>query len=127
GPGTEMADDLAGAQAAQFAASSEIPAMGQAEEEPGGVKIAGPGGVHDARDWRRCHVQHLLLGDDVGAALAARQHRDLAMAADMLGRLLEMLGLVERADLVLVGEQHVDMALDQVEELGAVAPDAEGI
>ncbi len=36
-------------------------------------------------------------------------------------------GLVERGDLALVGEQDVDVGADQLEELGAVAVDAEPV
>ena len=53
--------------------------------------------------------------------LAARQRRDLGLAAHLLQRVVELLYLVERQDLVLVGEQDVDVLLDELEELGAIA------
>ena len=48
-------------------------------------------------------------------------------AAACARRLLERVGLVQRDDLGLVGEQDVDESRTSVEELGAVAVDAERI
>jgi hypothetical protein len=44
-----------------------------------------------------------------------------------LQRVVEGVDLVQRRDLDLVREQHVDVLLDQLEELGAVAVDAEAV
>ncbi len=49
------------------------------------------------------------------------------MAAHRSGGGGEILGLVERADLRLIGEQDVDMAVDQIAEGGAVALDAKRV
>ena len=42
-------------------------------------------------------------------------------------RVVEVVDLVERRDLGLVGEEDVDVGLDEVEELVAVALDAERV
>src|SRR5579864_1483451 len=126
-PGADMRDDFGGAQAAELAAGCEITVVRQSVEKSGGIEIAGAGGVDHARNRRRRDVPHVRLGHDVRAALATRQHGDVAVAAYRLGRELEMLGLVERADFALVGEEHVDVAIDQLAEIGAVAIDAKWI
>ena len=81
-----MADDFAGAQAAQFAAKSEVPAVGQAEEEPGGVKIARPGGVDDARDRERGNFVRPMAVDDDRSLFRARHDRQRAFAPHRVDR-----------------------------------------
>jgi len=60
---------------------------------------------------------------DMRADLAG-ERGDLRVPADVLERRVEVFDLVERADLGLVGEQHVDLVLDELQELVAVAVDA---
>ena len=105
----------------------EISAMRQAEEEAGGIEIAGAGGIDQPRHRGRRDRQRGASRHDDRALLAPRQGRDLAMAAHGAERRVEILGLVERADFGLVGEEDVDMAGDERAELGAVALDAEGV
>ena len=60
--------------------------------------------------------------------MAPRVERgDLAAAADLLERVVELGDPIERGDLGLVGEQDVDVVLDEVEELVAVPLDAERV
>ena len=47
------------------------------------------------------------------------------MVVDPLQRVVEVVDLVERRDLGFVGEQDVDLVLDELEELVAVPVDAE--
>ena len=122
-----MADDFGSAQTADPAAGGERQAAGQAIEKARGVEIAGPGGVDDARHRRRRHRVLLARGQHDAALGAAGQRRDRDMAAHRRGRGGEILGLVERADLRLVGEQDVDMAVDQIAKRGAMALDAERV
>ncbi len=49
------------------------------------------------------------------------------MAAYRSGGLREIVRLVQRADLGLVGEQDIDLAHDQLAERGAVAIDAKRV
>jgi hypothetical protein len=49
------------------------------------------------------------------------------VAADPRQRGVEIVDLVERADLGLVGEQDVDVVLEQLQERGAMPIDAERI
>src|SRR5438874_13124263 len=126
-PRADMADDLGSAQAADTAAGGEGQAAGQAEQEACGVKVARPGGIDDP-GYRRCGDGVLLaIGQDDAAALAPGQRGDRDMAAHRLRRCGEVVSLVQRADLRLVGEQDIDLALDQFAERGAMPPDTERV
>ena len=69
-------------------------------------------------DWRRKDVVLDIAGDDHVALGAAGQRGDLHMAPYRGGGDGEIRGLIQRADLVPVGEQDVDLAADQIEEIG---------
>ena len=60
---------------------------------------------------------HLVARHDHRALLTPGERRDLAVVLHALQRVVELVDLVERRDLGLVGEQHVDVVLDQLEEL----------
>src|SRR5207248_1429077 len=81
----------------------------------------------DARHRRRGDPMALLSGQNDAARSAAGQGGDRDMAAHRRCRRIEILGLIQRADLVLVGEQDIDLARHQLAEGGAVAVDAERI
>src|SRR5262249_28055133 len=69
----------------------------------------------------------LVTPDDDGASRAAREGRDLAVLANSLERGVEVVDLVQRTDFGLVGEQDVDVALDELEEGAPVAVHAKRI
>src|SRR5216683_3832440 len=69
----------------------------------------------------------MLAADHNRAFLAARQRGDVAVTADLTRRRREIVGLVEGADLGLIGKEDVDMLGDEIAELGAVAADAERV
>src|SRR5579883_1517780 len=124
--GAEMADRFGGAQAAQPAAAREVAAMGEAVEKAAGIEIAGARGIDELLDrFGRDRVGGVGRDDD-RAALAARQRGDLALAAHGTDGGVEILGLEERADLGLVGDENIDMAGEERAEGGAVASAAEG-
>ena len=127
GPGAEVADHLGGRQRAEAARGPEVVAVGEPEQEAGGEEVAGAGGVDDALDRAGVDHVHLVAGDDHRALLAAGERRDLALARHLLQGVVERVDPVERRDLVLVREQDVDVVLEQVEELVAVALDAERV
>ena len=91
------------------------------------VEIAGSGRVHHAARPARVDHMHLVPAQDDRALFAARETGDFAMAAHRLERRIEIRGLVERGDLVLVGEEDVDMVRHQLAELAAVTAHAERI
>ena len=127
GAGADMADDFGSAQTADPAADGERQAAGQAVEETAGVEIAGPGGVDHPRHRRRRDQVLFARRSITLPGGAAGQRRDRDMAAHRGRRGGEILGLVQRADLDLVGEQDVDMPVDQIAERGAMALDAERV
>src|SRR5438876_1227962 len=122
-----MADRLGGAEAAEPTAGREVAPMGEAEEEAARIKIAGTGRVDDPADPRRLDNMGMLARYDNRAFLAAGQGGDVAMRPHAARRLVEIVGLVERADLRLVGEEDIDVMRHQLAELGAVPPDAERV
>ncbi len=122
-----MRDDLGGHDAAETAAGSKVAAMGVGVEEAGGVGVAGAGGVDDGDPLFGVDDVHFVAADDDGALLAAREAGDLGMAADVLQGFVEVGDLVEGEDLSLVGEEDVDVVVDQLDELVAEAVDAEGV
>ncbi len=69
----------------------------------------------------------LAVGQDDAAGGAAGQGRDRDMAAHCRGRCGKIRGLVKRADLDLVGEQDVDMTVDEIAKRRAMALDAERV
>src|SRR5579885_1316280 len=116
-----MADDLGRAQAAESAADRQRPAAGQPVEKAGGIQVSGPGGVYDAGDRPRRDPVRLAAGDDDAALGSASQSGDRDAAAHRLGRLSKGGGPVQRTDFGLVGEQDVDLALDQFAKRFAMA------
>ena len=102
-------------------------AAGQAEQEACGVKVARPGRIDDPGHRRRGDGVLLAIGQDDAAALAPGQRGDRDMAAHRLRRCREVVSLVQRADLRLVGEQDIDLALDQFAEGGPMPPDTERV
>jgi hypothetical protein len=101
--------------------------VGGAEEEPGGVQVAGPGGVDDARYRLGRDAVGVVAHQHHRPLLAPCEHGDLAAPAYGALGLCEVLDLVERADLLLVGEQDVDVVLDELAEFVAVTLDAERV
>ena len=94
-------------------------------QEPGGIGIAGAGGIHDLDTLDRVDDVDLVAIDHDRTLLAARQRRDLAVLAHLLQGVVEVFGLVERQDLAFIGEQDVHVLLGQIEELVAKARHAE--
>ena len=96
-------------------------------EEPGGVLVAGAGGIDNTFDRVGIDDVDLVAGDDDRTALGASQRGDGAVMTDLLEGSVKIRDLVQRTDLVLVGEQDVDLALDEPQEIFAVAVHAERI
>lgn len=109
------------------ARAAEVEAVGQAVQKARRVLVAGAGGIDDTVDRVRVDDMHLVAGDDDRPPLTAGQGRDLAVPSHALERGVEVVDLVERADLGLVGEQHVDLVLDEGAELRAVPLDTERV
>src|SRR5262249_35694980 len=115
GPGADVGDHLGRRERAEPAARRQVHPAAQSEEKTGRVEVARPGGVDDGVDRMDADDVHVPATDDDRAALAARERRDLAVLAHLLQRGVEIVGLVERADLDLVLEQDVHVPLDPIE------------
>jgi nitrate/nitrite transport system ATP-binding protein len=127
GTGSQVGDHLAGGHGRHLPGRGQVGAPSPPGEEAGGVEVARSRGV-DHRGRHDRHVDALTLGgEDHRAPLGAGQACDGAVAAHAPRRLLEVVDLVQRADLGLVGEEDVDAVLDELEELEAVAVDAERV
>ena len=122
-----VADDFGGGDAADAAAGLQLVATGDSKEEPGGVQVAGAGGVDDVVDGLRVDVDLFVCCDDEGTLFAARDDGDFAEATHLGDGVIEVLGFEERGDLSFVCEEDVDMAGDEVEEGGTVAVYAERV
>src|ERR1700738_4891190 len=122
-----MADDFGSAQPADLTAGGERPVAGQAKEETTGIKIAGPSGVDDPRG--RCGGDAMLgaVRQDHAPCRTPGQGGDRDVATYGCRGGGEVGGLVERADLRLVGEEDVDLPLDEAAKRLAVTPDAERV
>src|SRR6516162_8272444 len=125
--GTEMADDFGGAQTAEFAANGQRQTPRQPVEKTARVKVAGAGCVDDALDRYRRNAVLGSRNQDHATRGAARQGRDCNMPAYRRGGPFEIVRLVERADLGLVGEKDVDMAVDEIAKGRPMTPDAERV
>src|SRR5439155_2785357 len=94
-------------------------------EKTGREEIAGAGCIDHLRDRMSRHDMDLLALDDHAARLRPRQGRDLAVMAHRLQRIVEIANLIKPRDLLLVGEQDIDAAADEIEKALPVALDAE--
>jgi len=95
-------------------------------QEARGVEVAGAGGVDQLRHHPGGHLDRGVPGDDDRAELGTRQGGDGSVTAHGLDRRVEV-GAVQSGDLGLVGEQEVDVVGDQIQEVVAVAFDAEAV
>ncbi len=81
-----MADDLARRQMAEPGAGLDVQVLGQAEHHPGGVLVAGAGGIDHACARHRRHAQHLVqLGAD-RTGRPARHERQVDLAFQVADR-----------------------------------------
>src|SRR5439155_284402 len=123
----DVGDDLGWGHGLEPAAGSKVRSAAQTEEKSGRVQISGAGRVDERLDWMSVDDVDLVAPDDHRASRAPREGRDLAVLASVLERSVEVVDLVQRADLGLIGEQDVDVALDELEERVPMTVHAKGI
>ena len=100
---------------------------GEAVQEAGRVQVAGAGRVDELLDRGGGHLHRVVGGHDHRAVLGAGDHDDLRAPAHRAHGLREVAGLGQREDLLLVGEEHVNVVLDERAELLEMALDAERV
>ena len=122
-----MGDDLGCAQPAQAGTALGVLAVGEAVQEARRVEVPGTGGVGHAID---------RVGRDMDRPRRGAHHRARRAPGERgqdPGLLDGTQGVVEagraeqQGDLVLVGEQDVDVTVEQLEELALVALHAERV
>src|SRR5271156_5613328 len=122
-----MADYFGSAQTADRPTSGERQPAGQAKQHACGIEVAGTGGVDDPGNRRGRDYMRLIVRNYDTAGCAAGQRGDLDVAPCRGERHVEILGLVERADLGFVREQNIHLSSDELAELVAVTADAKRI
>ena len=122
-----MADDLGGGQRPELERFLRREAAREAVEIAGGEQVARARGVHHLLHREGRHGDEIAARHRQRALLAACDDRALHILPQLRQRRLEI-GLVQRGQLSLIGEDQVDHALaHQLEEFRPVAKDAEGI
>ena len=131
GPRADMADDLGGAQAADRAAGRG--AAGRGSGRRGSRRRKGRRRRSCRRRDRPARPRHRAprcLAPWPSTTLPCSLRVSAATATwprTAAAACVEIVGLVQRADLGLVGEQDIDLARHQLAERGAVAVDAERV
>ena len=102
-------------------------ALRESEQKSGGEEVAGPGRVEDVIDGFGSDRHDLVASHDRCAERAPGHDGESTVASNRRDGRLEVLGLVERAQFVLIGEEDVDFVLDESPEVGAMTIDAETV
>ena len=102
-------------------------AMGEAIQEAGRVKIAGPGQIYDVIHLLGRNLDRLALGHDHRAFLRAGEHGKLAVLQRGVGSLFEAVHLIKGGNLFLVGKYDVGAFANEFSEILAVPINAEGV
>ena len=127
-PRTVVLDNLRGRQCAETAAGDEIGVPGEPCQESCCKEVTGASRVHKSLDREGGHGKGLLTGDRHRAMFGTSDHADDVFVTQGRQSGVEISRLVERVQLVLVGEQDVDVPLaDQAKELFAIAVDTETV
>ncbi len=122
-----MRDHLAGSEAPGLQCGLEVAFAGDGEEEAGGEEVAGAGDVDHFGHGIGRHGDDLAIVDRHGALLTHGDGGELGILGDGLHGAVEI-GLVQRLQLFDIAEDDVHgLGPDQVEELVAVAVDAERV
>ena len=122
----DVADHLGGADIAHTATCFHIAARNEAEEEASGKLVACACGIN-GDDLCNGDIGALAFMHDADAIArtGADDKRTCGGDAGEIG--LEIIVLIERANFGFVADDEVHFVLDEADEIGAVALDAEGI
>ena len=101
--------------------------FGKPGKKAGGEEVAGAGGVDDLVGGFGRHLDDGVAGQHHGTLFRPGDDADLGLAALFGDGALEIVGPVERLQLVLVGEDDVDAAACQRDEIAVMAIDAEHV
>jgi len=112
-PRSQVADHLGGAEAPELRAGFGLHAMGEAVQEARREQVTRPGRVDHPFDGSRTHVNDAVRRDHHRPARTAREGGEDPGLLHVVQGGLEGRGPKEGDDLVLVGEQDVDLAGEQ--------------
>ena len=121
-----MGNHLGRGNAAPAAAFGQGQATGQRRHEPGGIGIPGASTIHQLGGLG-ADGMGLSARDDQAALFAAGERRNGHFGPHGLGRGIEIIGLIQGANLGFIGEDDISFFLDEGAEGSAVAADAEGV
>ena len=96
-------------------------------EKTGCEQISGSGRVEYVVDRLGGDRDDFVARHDSGAERTSCHHCECTVTTHRCDRRLEILGLVERAEFVLVGEEHVDFVFDEGTKIVSVPIDAEAV
>src|SRR5271163_2278446 len=113
GSGPQMGDDLSGTESTELSALLGTGAVGEPVEESGGIEVAGTGGVDDTLDGGRGNLDGAMGGDHHGSRRPPRQSGEDARFLGRAQRGLEAIGGEQRHDLDFVGEDQVELVMDE--------------
>src|SRR4029079_13367288 len=128
GSRAEGRDDFGRRNPSEASGGTRILAPGKTGKKAGGEQIAGASNIRYLRDRFRWHCIHRLARNNDANFFAARQHRELGLAAQCRDGGVEVGRFIETVQLALVGEHYIDDTLaDQVEKFRPIAVDAKSI
>jgi hypothetical protein len=120
-----MLDYLGGCQRTEPGRVTVVLPTRHSDQEAGREQIAGAGYIDNVLNGRSIHGFKSIAADDHATLGASRHHRELRVLLQGFGRSLEIGGLIEAVQFMLVGEDQIDRPLlDEVEKFGAVTIDA---
>ena len=122
-----MGDDFSRREGPHTARVGEGLTSGPPREKASGIEVAGACGVDEVGGDSSHADPTTISSEDHRTELGTGEARDGHMTDDLRHGYFEIVGLVERADLCLVGEQDVDIAGDQTKELITMSIDAEAV
>jgi len=101
--------------------------IGEPVEKTRCEEVPGARRVEDVIDWFRGDRDDLVTCHDGGSEWPAGDDRQRTVPTNRRDRRFESVGLVERAQFVLVGEQDVDFVFDQGPKIVTVSIDTETV
>ena len=122
-----MADDFGGGQSAKLSAGFNVFPGCESIEESGSKLVTCAGGVDDFGYRRGGYFISFFTVPNDRAFFAARHGGDFDMFADSAGGIFKIILHEEGFYFFFVGEENIDVAFYQPQEVGAVAVNAEWV
>ena len=118
---------MTGAEGPELAAALKGFPLRVGMQEATGVEVSGSSGIHQGAEAENADVEALVAAQHHGAFAGAGNRGDGAAPTHAFEGRLEVVGLVERLDLRLIGKQHVYVTIHQFQEALAVPINTEAV